>query len=180
MSGIDFREFKKEQDLLHYGMPKRSGRYPYGSGERPYQSSGGLFKRRKLKKAQKAYDKLQKDEAYQQALTEKYARNRERIVKRGTPHQVDQLHKRIGLTNQELQEAANRFRLEEDLQKALSKTHKSAFDRIDNAMDKVGKINNWTNNSIWLWNNMASLYNLTEEGSKNPMPRINTGGGKKK
>ena len=26
-----------EDDLLHYGMPRRSGRYPWGSGEDPYQ-----------------------------------------------------------------------------------------------------------------------------------------------
>lgn len=26
-------------DLIHYGMPRRSGRYPWGSGENPYQSS---------------------------------------------------------------------------------------------------------------------------------------------
>ena len=26
-----------EEDLMHYGMPKRSGRYPYGSGDNPYQ-----------------------------------------------------------------------------------------------------------------------------------------------
>jgi len=23
--------------LMHYGIPRRSGRYPYGSGERPFQ-----------------------------------------------------------------------------------------------------------------------------------------------
>ena len=28
-----------EEILMHYGMPKRSGRYPYGSGEDPYQHS---------------------------------------------------------------------------------------------------------------------------------------------
>lgn len=26
-----------EEILMHYGMPKRSGRYPYGSGDQPYQ-----------------------------------------------------------------------------------------------------------------------------------------------
>ena len=26
-----------EDELLHYGMPRRSGRYPYGSGDSPYQ-----------------------------------------------------------------------------------------------------------------------------------------------
>lgn len=28
-----------EEMLMHYGMPRRSGRYPYGSGEEPYQHS---------------------------------------------------------------------------------------------------------------------------------------------
>ena len=26
-----------EDSLEHYGMPRRSGRYPWGSGENPYQ-----------------------------------------------------------------------------------------------------------------------------------------------
>ena len=26
-----------DNELMHYGMPRRSGRYPYGSGEEPYQ-----------------------------------------------------------------------------------------------------------------------------------------------
>ena len=26
-----------EDSLEHYGMPRRSGRYPWGSGEDPYQ-----------------------------------------------------------------------------------------------------------------------------------------------
>ena len=31
----------KEMDdiLMHYGMPRRSGRYPWGSGKDPYQWS---------------------------------------------------------------------------------------------------------------------------------------------
>jgi len=31
--------------LEHYGMPKRSGRYPWGSGEKPYQHSGDFLAR---------------------------------------------------------------------------------------------------------------------------------------
>lgn len=31
-----------EDYLLHYGMPRRSGRYPWGSGEDPYQHSGSF------------------------------------------------------------------------------------------------------------------------------------------
>ena len=34
-----------EDILMHYGMPKRSGRYPYGSGEDPYQHGRDLLGR---------------------------------------------------------------------------------------------------------------------------------------
>lgn len=33
----------KEEYLEHYGMPRRSGRYPWGSGDDPYQHSGKDF-----------------------------------------------------------------------------------------------------------------------------------------
>lgn len=40
-----------EDILMHYGMPRRSGRYPYGSGENPYQHSGDFLSRvQELKK----------------------------------------------------------------------------------------------------------------------------------
>ena len=38
-------------NLAHYGLPRRSGRYKWGSGKDPYQSTGG---KRSLKKAAKA------------------------------------------------------------------------------------------------------------------------------
>lgn len=31
--------------LIHYGMPRRSGRYPWGSGDNPYQHSGDFLSR---------------------------------------------------------------------------------------------------------------------------------------
>lgn len=34
-----------ENELMHYGMPRRSGRYPWGSGENPYQHSGDFLSR---------------------------------------------------------------------------------------------------------------------------------------
>ena len=30
-------------DLAHYGVPRRSGRYPWGSGKDPHQHSGDLL-----------------------------------------------------------------------------------------------------------------------------------------
>ena len=33
---------KKNDFLMHYGVPRRSGRYPWGSGKDPYQRTGGF------------------------------------------------------------------------------------------------------------------------------------------
>lgn len=33
---------EEKSDILHYGTPRHSGRYPWGSGERPYQSNLGF------------------------------------------------------------------------------------------------------------------------------------------
>lgn len=35
-----------DEDIQHYGMPKRSGRYPYGSGDQPFQHSTDFLARR--------------------------------------------------------------------------------------------------------------------------------------
>ena len=32
-------------ELMHYGVKRRSGRYPWGSGDEPYQHSGDLLSR---------------------------------------------------------------------------------------------------------------------------------------
>ena len=37
LSYLGSAESMNEDDLMHYGMPRRSGRYPWGSGEDPYQ-----------------------------------------------------------------------------------------------------------------------------------------------
>lgn len=39
-------------ELYHYGIPKRSGRYPYGSGDRPYQDRGAARAERRKAKAE--------------------------------------------------------------------------------------------------------------------------------
>lgn len=43
---FDILYYEEDDDeLMHYGMPRRSGRYPYGSGEDPYQHSRDLLGR---------------------------------------------------------------------------------------------------------------------------------------
>lgn len=46
-----------DDELTHYGTPRHSGRYPWGSGENPYQSSTGLYRMAKQLKSQGMSDK---------------------------------------------------------------------------------------------------------------------------
>ena len=41
--------YGKDKELMHFGMPRRSGRYPWGSGERPYQGDDIAQKKTKPK-----------------------------------------------------------------------------------------------------------------------------------
>lgn len=40
---LDVDEILNEASLMHYGTPRHSGRYPYGSGENPYQHVKGFM-----------------------------------------------------------------------------------------------------------------------------------------
>lgn len=49
-------ELTDDEYLEHYGMPRRSGRYPWGSGKEPYQHSGDFMSRvNELKKQNVTY-----------------------------------------------------------------------------------------------------------------------------
>lgn len=50
---------KTMNELYHYGMPRRSGRYPYGSGDRPFQSAS-RSEIRKLEKGKERSDIFRK------------------------------------------------------------------------------------------------------------------------
>ena len=45
LKGVMYMNPIVEDILMHYGMPKRSGRYPWGSGDNPYQHSGDFLSR---------------------------------------------------------------------------------------------------------------------------------------
>ena len=42
---MSYQDTQSQDELLHYGIKKRSGRYPYGSGDNPYQHSGDFMSR---------------------------------------------------------------------------------------------------------------------------------------
>lgn len=83
---------------MHYGMPRRSGRYPYGSGEDPYQSitrgrlSSGQ-KKRLIKKAKK-----QQEQAKQEAVEQN--KPRQKTISEMSDDEIRQSISRLQLEKQ--------------------------------------------------------------------------------
>ena len=133
-SANDVRDFLvNNQELLndhleHYGLPRRSGRYKWGSGKDPYQSTGGKrsFKKTALageryiksklgsskraqkkseRKAAKAREKEENEKA--KALAKEQRKNKYRdekaYVKSLSDEELSRINKRDKLENQYLQ-----------------------------------------------------------------------------
>lgn len=94
-----------ETELYHYGKPRRSGRYPWGSGDRPYQSGGSIIVRKSKKKSKNNDSGSESD------------------VKATAKSTAKSDVKQPGqMTGDELREAVNRMQLEKqylDLMKSL-------------------------------------------------------------
>lgn len=60
----DWRDYlRRQNELAHFGIPKRSGRYPWGSGENPYHHGSDAPGRRKRKIAKAVALKLGKSKS---------------------------------------------------------------------------------------------------------------------
>lgn len=83
-----------EDILMHYGMPRRSGRYPWGSGDDPYQHSGDFLSRvQELKKTGTS----ETDIAKNMGLTTTQLRTQIKKTFRGTFTEILQTVRKRGL-----------------------------------------------------------------------------------
>lgn len=178
---------------LSHGGPG-SGRYPWGSGDRPYQrlegskrKNGGIvgyIKSRKAKKAeeekQKQREELLRKKEEMKRKQEEHEKNKEKVLKSGSA--ADVLKYQGELSNKELSEVANRLRLENDIKSYAAKD-------VTSALDKLKKVQSFTNvgsalakDGIDIYNSFAAMYNASSAGRKTPLTLINKGdgGGKKK
>lgn len=169
---------------LSHGGPG-SGRYPLGSGERPYQKFEGsrrgisgyirsVREKKAEKKAQKAQAKAQKEEEARAEAERKLEADRSRVLREGTASEVMRYQGKV--SNQELQMAVDRIRLENQLKEYSKK-------EVSDGLETLKKVQSYTNVSsalakdgISLWNSFASVYNATDQGKSSPMPTIGSGG----
>lgn len=164
-------------ELCHVGMPGRSGRYPWGSGDRPYQRLEG-----KKQKKKSGLFKKKKKESENRPLTpeeiKKRAAERKEAVKKGSA--ANALKFQGEFTNAELEQLTKRIDLERKLIKQASEEAKTNMQKIDKAMQTLKSVNEWGKIGTDTYNLLASFYNATEEGRKNPWPTISKGGGGEK
>lgn len=165
---------------LSHGGPG-SGRYPLGSGERPYQKfegsrrkSGGISGYIKARKAKKAEEQRQNEEKEKR----RHAADKERVLREGTATEV--LKYQGELTNQELQNAFTRLNLEKQLRGLSKQEVKTAMDKFDGVMKTIKTGNEWAKIGTDTYNTFAQVYNATKEGRKSPLPLVGKGDGGKK
>lgn len=171
---------------LSHGGPG-SGRYPWGSGDRPYQrleGSGqrprgisGYIRSRKMKKEEERQQKERNQELRNRLEEEQRKRqhdvDKERVLREGTAAEV--MKYQGELSNQELQNAFTRLNLEAQIKTLSEKEAKSAMDKVDKIMKNVRTGTEWAKIGTETYNTIAAIYNATPEGRKSPLTLVKKG-----
>lgn len=180
-----------EYTLIHGGPG--SGRYPLGSGERPYQklegsrrkSSGGISGYIRSRKAKKQEAQAQKAKAEAEEKLRNLEENRERVLRSGRASEV--LKYQGQLSNAELQHVADRLRLENQIQDYSMKEMSSGLDKLKTIQSYTNVSSALAKDGVDLWNSFAAIYNATPKGQSKPLamagarqPNQQASGGKKK
>lgn len=116
-------------ELYHYGVPRKSGRYPFGSGERPFQGLKGFAKTRALKSATKAG--IKKVASNAGATDEKRAEDVKKVQERRATRRNIRT-----LSDEELRRNIQRLRDEKTLKDLLD----NDVNRGKKAMDEALKV----------------------------------------
>lgn len=166
--------YTKPPDVIcHVGVLRRSGRYPWGSGKRPFQSGGGPASSKKTKKelaAEKAKETRAKNKAHEE--------EKQRVLREGNATEV--LGLKSELTTKEMSDALERIRITSQLESYSKKEVQSFMNKVDDVMHGVKTATNWIKIGTDTYNTLAKLYNATDEGKKKPLTLVGEGKDKKK
>ena len=109
--------------------------------------------KKKAKKQKANLEKARAAKATKQKEAQKekeFQKNKEKILNSGSASEI--LKYKGNLTNQELSSALNRIQWEKQLGQIAASEQKSSFDKIDNLMNKVGKMTDWVNKGVNAYN----------------------------
>lgn len=140
-------EYMSENELMHYGMPRRSGRYPWGSGKDPYQHAQDFLGRIESLEKKGFKEKQIADElgltTTQYRVQKTLASNERRALRAATARRLrykegkslQQIAKEMGYPN----DSSVRNLLNEDIEVRKNKAQKTA-DFLKNQVDEKGMI----------------------------------------
>lgn len=144
-------------DILHFGKghddnpPGRgSGRFAFGTGKRPKQ-----------------HVSIGKPKTEEQ---------KSKILRSANPRKVLAIQNQ--LSTDELQDAANRIRLNAEINGYILKEGSNKWKKIEAGMNKLDNVAKWSGTGIKLYNNFASAYNSlssVSEGDAKPLKTIKMG-----
>lgn len=168
---------------LSHGGPG-SGRYPLGSGDRPYQKFEGsrrkpsgisgyirsIKEKRSEAKRQKAKEELAKKEKEVEERKRRHDEDKSRVLKEGSAKEV--MRYQGELTNQELQSVVTRLNLESQLRSLSNREVSSGMTKINNLMKSLKTGTEWAKTGTDTYNTFAKIYNATEEGQIHPLKII--------
>lgn len=153
-----------ENELYHYGTPRHSGRYPWGSGDRPYQGDkpySKLLKQNiKSGKDKANVSPLEKATKTGVSLTTG-AQDTVRSLKKFSKLLTTKEQRDFSnMSDQELKNVIGRIRLESDLNSLLSQSESSnTFDYITAVVDVLGGI---TVTAAAVATIAATIYNIKD------------------
>lgn len=125
-------------ELYHYGVPRKSGRYPYGSGKEPYQDNPKKRRLNKNESAPKAISKRPESIWAKHRRLQAEKRNAElREAKREAAAQAEEKRKKEEaakspsqkakeMSDEELVRAINRLRLEQTYMSMLNPSNQQS------------------------------------------------------
>lgn len=154
-------------ELYHYGVPRKSGRYPYGSGKEPYQDNPKKRRLNKDESAPKATSKRSesiwtkrrkaqaekkaiKDHEAQKAKAEKKAKEKAKLEESKQP-----IQKVKEMSDDELLRAINRLRNEQTYMSMIAPEKKSS--QVSKGKQFIEKLKTSTKDASELATNINSL-----------------------
>lgn len=155
--------------LYHYGIPRKSGRYPYGSGKEPYQDDP---KKRRLNKddsapkatskrpqsiwakhrAAQAAKKAAKDREAKREAVDKAAEEQKKLEAKKSP--TEKAHE---MSDEELIRAINRLRLEQTYMSMITPAKSQQDETVKKGKKFVEKLKTSTKDMADLATNLNNL-----------------------
>lgn len=147
--------------LCHFGIKRRSGRYPYGSGERPFQGESKWISRRKRKQIEREMEIEERvKERHEGTYKRTFNNPAEKSQVLTDSSATELLRYRDEISNKEMRDALDRIKMIRELQDISRKEINEGWSAVNDIMKKVGYVNSWVRtgtNSYYIVKNIINI-----------------------